>query len=51
VKNIFNRHYAAYGRYFGIDGAALVIPNPPTDPRTVTPGVPLSIYLGVHVKL
>ena len=51
VKNIFNRHYAAYGRYFGADGAQFVIPNPPTDPRTVTPGVPLSVYLGVHVKL
>ena len=51
VKNLFNRHYAAYGTYFEPQGARFVIPNPPTDHRTVTPGVPLSIYLGVNVKL
>jgi iron complex outermembrane receptor protein len=51
IKNLFNRHYATNGRYFGIDGVQFVIPNPPTDPRTVTPGTPLAFYLGVNVKM
>ena len=51
VNNVFNRRYGAYGTYFGPDGVRFVIPNPPTDPRTVTPGAPLAAYLGVNVKL
>ena len=51
VNNVFNRKFAAYGTYFGPDGVQFVIPNPPTDPRTVTPGSPLAFYLGVNVKL
>jgi iron complex outermembrane receptor protein len=51
INNVFNRRYAAYGTYFGPDGVQFVIPNPPTDPRTVTPGAPLAAYLGVNVKL
>ncbi len=51
VKNLFNRHYAAYGRYFDPQGIALAISNPPTVPQTVTPGTPLAAYLGVRVKL
>ena len=43
VNNVFNRKFAAYGTYFGPDGVQFVIPNPPTDPRTVTPGSPLAV--------
>jgi iron complex outermembrane receptor protein len=51
VNNLFNRHYAAFGTYFDPRGASLVIPNPPTDHRTNTPGQPLSLYVGMRARL
>ena len=38
INNVFNRHYATFGTYFDPDGVQFAMPNPPTDPRTVTPG-------------
>jgi iron complex outermembrane receptor protein len=51
INNLFNRHYFAHGTYFEPQGARFVIANPPLDQRTVTPGQPLSAYVGLRAKL
>jgi iron complex outermembrane recepter protein len=51
VNNLFNRHFAAYGTYFDPQSIVNAIPNPPTDHRTITPGAPLAVYVGLKVKL
>jgi iron complex outermembrane receptor protein len=51
VKNLFNRKFAVYGTYFSPESIENAIPNPPTDPRTITPVQPFSIYAGMRVRL
>ena len=51
VKNLFNRQFATFGTYFSPQSIVNVLPNPPTDPRTITPAQPLSIYVGMRAKL
>jgi iron complex outermembrane receptor protein len=51
IKNLFNRKFATLGTYFDPGSIVNVLSNPPTDPRTVTPAQPLSIYVGLRGKL
>jgi iron complex outermembrane receptor protein len=51
INNLFNRKFATFGTYFDAGSIANVLPNPPTDPRTITPAQPLSIYVGMRAKL
>ena len=51
IKNLFNRKFATFGTYFDPGSIVNVLPNPPTDPRTITPAQPLSIYVGMRAKL
>jgi iron complex outermembrane receptor protein len=51
VNNVFDRHDATYGTYFSAsDTAGLVTPTL-TDPRSVTLEQPISVQLGIKVKL
>ena len=43
--------FATFGTYFDPRSIVNVLPNPPTDPRTITPAQPLSIYVGMRAKL
>ena len=51
INNLFNRKFATFGTYFDVGSIVNVLPNPPTDPRTITPAQPLSIYVGMRAKL
>jgi iron complex outermembrane recepter protein len=51
IKNLFNRKFATFGTYFDPGSIVNVLANPPTDPRTVTPAQPLSVYIGLRAKL
>lgn len=51
INNLFNRKFATFGTYFEPQAIANAIPNPPTDPRTITPAQPLSVYVGLRAKL
>jgi iron complex outermembrane recepter protein len=51
INNLFNRKFATFGTYFDPGSIVNVLPNPPTDPRTITPAQPLSIYVGMRAKL
>jgi iron complex outermembrane receptor protein len=51
VNNVFDKKFATYGTYFDPEGLNLVIANPPTDHRTITPVQPLAVYVGMRVKL
>jgi iron complex outermembrane recepter protein len=51
IKNLFNRKFATFGTYFDPGSIVNVLPNPPTDPRTVTPAQPFSVYVGLRAKL
>ena len=52
IKNLFNRKFATFGTFFDTQSTvAVAIPNVLTDPRTVTPAQPLSVYLGLRAKL
>jgi iron complex outermembrane recepter protein len=50
IKNLFNRKFATFGTYFDPGSIVNVLSNPPTDPRTVTPAQPLSVYAGMRAK-
>jgi iron complex outermembrane receptor protein len=50
IKNLFNRKFATFGTYFDPGSIVNVLANPPTDPRTITPAQPLSIYAGMRAK-
>jgi iron complex outermembrane recepter protein len=50
IKNLFNRKFATFGTYFDPGSIVNVLSNPPTDPRTVTPTQPLSVYAGIRAK-
>ena len=45
VRNLFNRHYYAYGTFF--QTGSLPYLNL-TDPRTFVPGMPLAVYAGLR---
>ena len=51
INNLFNRKFATFGTYFEPQAIANAISNPPTDPRTITPAQPLSVYVGLRAKL
>jgi iron complex outermembrane receptor protein len=51
VNNLFDSHAASYGTYFDPDDAAGLFTPAVTDPRTVTLQQPLSVQLGVKVRL
>ena len=50
VNNLFNKTYYPYGTYFETQGVANAI-SALTDPRTLTPGQPLSVYVGMKMRL
>jgi iron complex outermembrane recepter protein len=51
INNLFNRKFATFGTYFDPQSVINAVANPPTDHRTITPAQPLSIYVGLRVKL
>jgi iron complex outermembrane receptor protein len=51
VNNLFNKTYYPYGTYFSPQSIQNAITTVLTDPRTLTPGQPLSIYVGMRVRL
>jgi len=48
VQNLFNRHFYSYGTFF--DTTAIPFLGL-TDPRTLSPGAPLALYVGLRGKL
>jgi iron complex outermembrane receptor protein len=53
IDNLFDRHYATFGAYFGADGTANVHPSPlpaDPDPRIDTPGAPRSFQVGLRAR-
>jgi iron complex outermembrane recepter protein len=56
INNLFNSHYGLFGNYFNLDAANEAAradglgANYFTDPRTITPAVPLVAYGGVRFK-
>jgi iron complex outermembrane receptor protein len=48
VQNLFNRRYYSYGTFF--DTTAIPFLGL-TDPRTLSPGAPLALYVGLRGKL
>jgi iron complex outermembrane recepter protein len=51
INNLFNRKFATFGTYFDPQSVINAVSNPPTDHRTITPAQPLSVYMGLRVKL
>jgi len=51
VNNLFNKTYYPYGTYFSPQNVNNAIATPLTDPRTLTPGQPLSVYAGMKIRL
>ena len=51
VNNLFNKTYYPYGTYFDPQSARNAISTTLTDQRTLTPGQPLAVYVGVKVQL
>src|SRR5262249_29040793 len=49
VTNLFDNKFATYGTFFDTSGIALITTL--TDPRTITPAQPLSVYAGIRVSL
>jgi iron complex outermembrane recepter protein len=49
VNNLFDNRFATYGTFFDTSGIALITAL--TDPRTVTPVQPLSVYGGIRINL
>jgi iron complex outermembrane recepter protein len=47
VRNLFNRHYYAFGTFF--ETGSFPYLNL-TDPRTFVPGMPLAVYAGLRAK-
>jgi len=47
VRNLFNRHYYAFGTFFQTDSFPYLNL---TDPRTFVPGMPLAVYAGLRLK-
>ena len=51
VNNLFNKRYGSFGTYFEPGQIANALANPPTDPRMQTPAQPLSVYVGLRMKI
>ena len=51
VNNLFNRTYYPYGTYFDPQSVQNAMPTALTDQRTLTPGQPLSVYVGLRILL
>ncbi len=51
VNNVFNRTYYPYGTYFDPQSVQNAITAALTDQRTLTPGQPLSAYVGMRVRM
>jgi iron complex outermembrane receptor protein len=51
VNNVFNRTYYPYGTYFDPQSVLNALPTALTDQRTLTPGQPLSAYIGLRILL
>ena len=51
VNNLFNQTYYPYGTYFDPQSVQNAIPTALTDQRTLTPGQPLSVYVGLRILL
>jgi iron complex outermembrane recepter protein len=47
VRNLFNRHYYAFGTFFETDSFPYLNL---TDPRTFVPGMPLAVYAGLRAR-
>ncbi|HEX2801856.1 MAG TPA: TonB-dependent receptor, partial [Phenylobacterium sp.] len=53
IDNLFNRRYATFGTYFEADGLASLKPSPlpaDPDPRTITPGPPRAVQIGLRAR-
>src|SRR5262249_107215 len=48
VQNLFNKRYYTFGTFFDTSEVPFL---GLTDPRTLSPGMPLAAYAGVRVKL
>jgi iron complex outermembrane receptor protein len=48
VQNLFNRRYYSFGTFFDLGGVPFL---GLTDPRTLSPGAPLALYVGLRGKL
>ena len=51
VNNLFNRTYYPYGTYFDPQSVQNALPTALSDQRTLTPGQPLSAYVGLRILL
>ena len=51
VNNVFDRQYATYGTFFSPGSVVNAVTTPLLDPRTQTPGQPLSMYVGLRAKI
>jgi iron complex outermembrane receptor protein len=51
VNNLFNRTYYPYGTYFDPESVQNAVATALNDQRTVTPGQPLSVYVGLRVRM
>ena len=51
VNNVFNQKFATYGTYFDPTSVENAISTVLSDHRAVTPGQPLSIYVGMRAKI
>jgi iron complex outermembrane receptor protein len=51
INNIFNQAYYPYGTYFDPQSVQNAIPTALSDQRTLTPGQPLSAYVGIRILL
>ena len=52
VDNLFDKKFATFGNFFGLDNANAAAQGAITftDPRTVVPGAPQAFYAGLRVK-
>ena len=51
VNNLFNKTYYPYGTYFDPQSVTNAIATVLTDHRTLTPGQPLAVYVGMKMQL
>jgi len=51
VNNVFDRHDATYATFFDPTGTSRLLPQPLTDPRTLTLQRPIAFQIGMTVRL
>ena len=49
VRNLFDQRYAGFGTLYDL-GAASALGLGLTDPRTVSPGLPRTVYGGLRIR-